>query len=473
MNTRGGIGLRDLTTGKPFAAVFRISFPIFLSVFFQQSGLAESFFAGRYFGEAALSAIGNAGTLTAFFMLAAYGLSIGGSVAISHLFGAKDYPGMIRAVSTLFISGTVFAAIVSALGIIFCRPLLYIIKTPPEIVSLSQSYLNIFLLGLVFIYLFNICAGVSIALGDSVTPCILLVLLNIINIAFGFVISKSGGGVTGLAAARVFAQIICTVPAMLLIIRKLRRFGVKISRRELYSSVILKKLVSNVVPATLHGSVGSIGNLFIQAAVNPLGMSAIAGISLGSRINSFASDCIDSIPDGNSAFAAQNIGAARFIRVKKGFRAALVQVLCLSAVFTAVYLIFGREIAAFFTGGESEEAIKSAAAYIGVTALCFPLMGVKYLCDDILRAAGRMKLYLFTTVQNLVLRVILVYVLTPLLGALAVGIAFSAATAITALVSIGIYRKQIWRRRFTKKRKAPPKYDLKRCNVGERIALPQ
>jgi putative MATE family efflux protein len=443
--------MRDLTTGKPFASVFRISFPIFLSVFFQQAGLAESFFAGRYYGEAALSAIGNASALAAFFMLAAYGLNVGGSVCISHLFGAKDYPALIRAVSTLFISGAVFAAVISLFGVIFCRPLLFIINTPPEIAAVSQSYLNVFLIGLIFMYLFNICSGVSVALGDSVTPCVLLISLNIITIVFGFVSVKIGGGVEGLAAARIFAQLFCTLPAILLIAKKLRRFNVKMKRSELFSSATLKKLVSNVIPATLHTSVGSVGNLFIQAAVNPLGMSAIAGLSLGNRINAFASDCIDSIPDGNSAFAAQNIGAGRFARVRKGFRAALIQVLCLSLLFTIAYFFAGEAIAGFFTGDESREAVKTAAAYIGITALCFPLMGVKYLCDDILRAAGRMKLYLFTTVQNLFLRVILVYTLTPLLGALAVGISFAAATSLTALVSIAIYRKQIWRRLLTKR----------------------
>jgi putative MATE family efflux protein len=438
--------LKDLTVGKPFRAVFGISFPIFLSVFFQQAGLAESFFAGRYLGESALSAIGNASVLTAFFMLAAYGLNVGGSVVISHLFGGKDFAGMIRAVSTLFISGAVFAVIISVFGILFCRPLLLLINTPAEITDLSQTYLTVFSAGLIFMYIFNICSGVSTALGDSVTPCVLLLIQNVLSIFFGFICVKSGGGVGALAAAKIAAQVLCTVPAVFFIVKKLRRFGLEIPKNEFFSASLMRKLISNVIPATLHTSVGSIGNMFIQSAINPLGMSAIAGLSVGSRINSFACDCIDSVPDGNSAFAAQNIGAGRFMRVKKGFRAGLIQVLCLSLIFAVIFLTEGKQIAAFFTGGESPETINAAAVYIEITALSFPLMGVKYLCDDILRAAGRMKLYLFTTVQNLLLRVILVFILTPALGAVAVGISFAVSTTVTAIVSIIIYRKQIWRR---------------------------
>jgi putative MATE family efflux protein len=443
--------LRDLTTGKPFRAVFGISFPIFLSVFFQQAGLAESFFAGRFFGEAALSAVGNASVLSAFFMLFAYGLNVGGSVAVSHLFGKKDYPLLARNVSTLFISGAVFAFLIFIIGTLFCRNALILINTPAEILDMSESYLKVFLSGLVFMYIFNICSGVSTALGDSVTPCVLLLILNILNIAFGFAAAKLSLGVEGLAAAKILSQIVCTIPAVFFINKKIRGLGIKLNEQKIFSSAILKNLIKNVIPATLHTSVGSVGNMFIQAAVNPLGMSAIAGITLGGRINSFASDCIDSIPDGTSAFAAQNIGAKRFSRVKKGFRAGLCQVLVLSVLFAAVFIIFGGGIARLFNDNEST-AVNFAAEYIGITALCYPLMGVKYLCDDILRAAGRMKLYLFTTVQNLFLRVLFVYIFTPVFGAAAVGFSFAAATAISAVVSIAIYRKQIWRRGFIRRK---------------------
>jgi putative MATE family efflux protein len=446
--------VKDLTTGNPFRAIFRISLPIFLSVFFQQVGLAESFFAGRFYGESALSAVGNASALAAFFMMGAYGMGVGGSVVVSHLFGGKDYAAVIRAVSTLAVSGALFAALISAFGIVFCRPLLYLINTPDEIIGMSQTYLTVFLTGLGFMYIFNICSGVSTALGDSVTSCVLLLIQNILSITLCFIIGKSGAGVAGLAAARVATQVLCTVPALFLIIKKLRRLEIKIPKNELFSPPLMKKLISNVIPATLHTSVGSIGNMFIQAAVNPLGMSAIAGISVGSRINGFASDCIDSVPDGTSAFAAQNIGAGRYMRVKKGFRAGLFQVSVLSSLFAVIFIIWRNPIAAFFTGTDAPETIKTAALYISVTALSFPLMGIKYLCDDILRAAGRMKLYLLTTVQNLLLRVGLVYALTPILGAPAVGIAFAAATAVTAVVSIIIYRKQFWRRGSPRRRVA-------------------
>jgi Na+-driven multidrug efflux pump len=100
----------------------------------------------------------------------------------------------------------------------------------------------------------------------------------------------------------------------------------------------------------------------------------------------------------------------------------------------------------FVDHNASIESMSIAKTYIISAACIYPLMGVKYLCDDILRAAGRMKLYLLTTVNNLALRVILVFILAPTLGVTSVFIGFSCSMALTAVVSIIIYKKNIWQK---------------------------
>jgi Na+-driven multidrug efflux pump len=186
-----------------------------------------------------------------------------------------------------------------------------------------------------------------------------------------------------------------------------------------------------------------------------MGMAAIAGCALGGRINGFASSCIDSVPDGISAYAAQNIGGGHLNRVKTGFRAGLIQVLVLSAVFTAAVLLFSDRIITFFVEhNTSAEAIGIARYYIISAACVYPLMGVKYLCDDILRAAGRMKLYLLTTVNNLVLRVIIVYALAPVLGVASVFIGWSAALGVTAVISVILYKKELWKKHINESESA-------------------
>jgi Na+-driven multidrug efflux pump len=208
-------------------------------------------------------------------------------------------------------------------------------------------------------------------------------------------------------------------------------------------------MMKNIIPAMIHSSVSEIGNLLIQGIINPMGTAAIAGCALGGKINGFASSCIDSVPDGNSAYAAQNIGAGKLSRVKEGFHASLVIVLILSGLFTAAVLIFHNYIVhLFMEENTSTEAVNIAVYYIISAAFVYPLMGVKYLCDDLLRAAGRMKLYLLTTVINLSIRVISVFIFAPTFGVTAVYIGFCLSLILSTAVSIIIYRKNLWRKKL-------------------------
>jgi Na+-driven multidrug efflux pump len=305
-------------------------------------------------------------------MLFAYGMNVGGSVVVSHLCGAKNPHGMKHAITTLFISGAAMSVIVTLIGIFISKRLLAAVNTPAEIFADSENYLLIFLTGLLFMYLFNIASGIFTALGDSVTPGIYLIISNILNLSLDILAAKyTSLGVTGLAWATLISQAAAAACAVITLSVKLRKLTVeKAGNAVLYKSppfsfAMFKMLMKNIVPAMLHSSVSAVGNVLIQGVINPMGTAAIAGCALGGKINGFASSCIDSVPDGNSAFAAQNIGGGRTERVVKGFRAGLFQVLFISILFTAAMLVFSDPITRFFVeSGTSEDAVIIARYYI-------------------------------------------------------------------------------------------------------------
>jgi Na+-driven multidrug efflux pump len=442
--------MTDLTKGKPFSHILRLSLPLFFCVLFQQSGLIHSFAAGKYLGEEALSVIGNVTALTEIFMIFAYGMNVGGSVVISQLFGAGKREEQNLAMTTLFITGAALAAVITALGFIFSVPVLRLVNTPAEIFADSQKFLHIFLIGLVFMYIFNIASGIFTALGDSITPAVLLIISNAVNLTLDILSAKyTSLSVSGLAWSGLIAQVVAAATTVLMLMLKQKK-NRNPEKTPLFTLSCFRVLMKNILPAMIHSSVSAIGNVLIQGAINPMGTAAIAGCALGGKINGFASNCIDSVPDGNSAFAAQNIGAGKFHRVKDGFHAGLVIVLVLSGLFTFAVLIFHDTIINLFVETHtSAEAVNIAMYYIISASFVYPFMGVKYLCDDLLRAAGRMKLYLLTTVINLALRVIIVFSLTPYFGVKAVYIGFCAALVLSAIFSVFIYRKNLWQKNLT------------------------
>ncbi|MDR0903318.1 MAG: hypothetical protein LBM59_01645 [Ruminococcus sp.] len=442
--------MRDMTKGKPWSHILRLSLPILVCVIFGQSGLINSFAAGRFLGEDALSVIGIVTAITEIFMIFAYGMNVGGSVVVSQLCGAGRNDDKNLAICTLFIAGAGFAIIITILGTIFSRAMLTAIETPAEIYADSHEFLRVILLSLIFMYIFNIASGVFTALGDSLTPAVYLILSNVINFVLDlFSVFYTDLGVVGLAWAGFISQGLAAAAVFFTLAVKLRVWKKLKKSTPVFTLKCFFYLMKNIVPAMLHSSVSAIGNVFIQGVINPMGTAVIAGCALGGKINGFAGNCIDSIPDGNSAFAAQNIGSGDFNRVKEGFRAGLIMVTFLSVAFSLAIIFFYDSIISFFVEkGTSKEAVDIAAHYIITAAAVYPLMGIKYLCDDILRAAGRMKLYLLTTVNNLGIRVLLVYILAPKLGAAAIYVSYSAALAVTAIISIIIYRKGIWRKKL-------------------------
>ena len=143
---------RDLTVGKPSQVLVRFSLPLLGSIVFQQLyNLADSFVAGKFLGDAALAAVGNAYEVTLIYLAFAFGCNVGCNVVLSLLFGAKEYGDLRTAVNTTFIASGVLCLILMALGFAFTPALLTAINTPPELMADTETYLYIYTGGLLFL----------------------------------------------------------------------------------------------------------------------------------------------------------------------------------------------------------------------------------------------------------------------------------------------------------------------------------
>ncbi|MBP1549926.1 MAG: MATE family efflux transporter, partial [Oscillospiraceae bacterium] len=181
--------ITDLTKGKPSSLIWRFTLPMLISIAFQQMyNICDSIIAGNFIGETAiegelaLAAVGASYPVTMLFIQIANGINGGCAVVISQLFGAKDFVRMKTAVSTSLIATLTLAAILSIAGFIFCEPIMNLLNTQSDIFSDSVLYLRIYIGGLVFLFLYNVCTGIFTALGDSKTPLIFLIISSVANI---------------------------------------------------------------------------------------------------------------------------------------------------------------------------------------------------------------------------------------------------------------------------------------------------
>ena len=438
---------KDLTVGNPEKVLWQFCLPLFGSIIFQQLyNIADSLVAGKFIGENALAAVGNSYEITLIFIAFAFGCNMGCSVVVSKLFGAKDFKGMKTAVYTACIFSAFVCVCLMLIGILGSGALLKLIRTPDEVFADSKLYLDIYAWGLPFVFYYNIATGIFSALGDSKTPFYFLAASSTSNIAVDIWFVKGFNmGVAGVAWATFLCQSISCILSLVVVLRRLHKIETD-EKHYIFSKSIFVQFIIIAIPSILQQSFISIGNIVIQKVINGFGTGVIAGYSAGVKLNNLVITSFTTLANGVSNFASQNIGAAKFDRVKAGFKAGVKLVWCLSLPLCLLYVIFPKALLTFFIDNPSAEAISSGSIYLRILAPFYFVVSAKLVADGILRGAGLMKQFMIATFTDLILRVVLAIVLSKT-ALLSTGIwcAWPIGWTVATVISIFFYRQGKWK----------------------------
>lgn len=438
--------ITDMTEGKPSEVLWKFTIPMLVSVMFQQLyNIVDSIVAGKFVGVKALAAVGASYPITMIFMAVATGLNIGCSVVISLYFGAKEYKQMKCAISTSLLTVLGISAVLTALGLVFSRPLMTLLKTPEDIFSDSALYLNIYIGGLIFLFMYNICTGVFTALGDSRTPLYFLIASSLGNIVLDLVfVINFHMGVSGVAWATFLAQGLSSVLAFFTLQKRLK--AVESKKYKLFSGSMLKKIMEIAIPSILQQSFISVGNLFVQGLINSYGSAVVAGYSAGIKINTFAITSFTTLGNGLSSFTAQNIGAQKTERVAKGFRSGVIMVLSVAVPVFLLFFFGGRPIVELFMSEGGERAADVGVEFLKIVSPFYIIISLKLIADGILRGAGAMKAFMIATFSDLILRVVLAFVFSGIWQSTGIWLSWPVGWLIGTALSLGFYFSGVWKK---------------------------
>lgn len=450
----------NLTEGKTASVLYKYTLPIFISALFQQFyNIADSAIAGRFAGEAALAAIGASYSITMIFMAIATGSGIGCTVVISQLFGAKDIKKVKTAGYTVLIFGTILSIVVTAISLLCSGIMLEAIKTPEGIFGDAKVYLNIYFLGYIFIYLYNMANGIFIAFGDSKTPLYLLIFSSISNIFLDLLfVAVWNFGVAGAAWATFIAQGVACIASLVLVVIRLRYMKDEETaeasvcngeRPKYWSAKLLGLILGVAIPSILQSSFVSVGNLLIQSLVNRCGESVIAGFSAAIKLNTLAITCFTTMTNGVSAFTAQNIGAKKFERVHEAFKAGMVIAIIVALLFLLIYGVFGEfALSLFLDADESVEAVELGKEFLRIVSMFYIAVASKIMIDGIHKGAKAMQLFVISTFADLLLRVVLSFVMFERFNMNAIMYAWVIGWVLSAIMAICFYALGIWKKAY-------------------------
>lgn len=433
--------LEYLIWDPPLRALTVFALPMILGNVFQQVySMADSVILGRFVGQNALAAVGASAALTNVFICAAVGAGSGASVLVSRRLGERDYAGMKRAVWTSMLFFLLLSIALGAAGLVFGGPIMRALQTPEDVIDMSVLYLQVYFAGFPFLFMYNILSSMYNALGKSRIPLYFLIFSSCLNVAMDlFMAAGLHMGVFGAALATLIAQGISAALSFVVFVRLMRAFPGEGSR---FSTRDLGQILSYAVPSIIQQSTVSIGMMLVQSVVNGFGAEALAGFSAAARVENLVSVVFVSIGNAVSPFTAQNLGAGRKERIRKGYHAGLLLDMISAAIAAAVMLPFSHSIAGLFLGAEgTETAYAVAEGYMRWVGTFFFFLGAKMATDGVLKGIGKMKIFMIANLCNLSLRVAAAMLLAPRYGIGFVWYAVPAGWIVSICISHAALRK--------------------------------
>ena len=436
---------KDLTIGKPSTVLWQFCLPLFGSIIFQQLyNIADSLVAGKFIGEDALAAVGNSYEITLIFIAFAFGTNVGCSVIVGQLFGAKRFRELKTAVYTTLIAGGVLCAVLMAGGFLLSFELLHLINTPENVMADSKLYLDIYMLGLPFVFYYNIATGVFSALGDSKTPFLFLATSSTANIAVDILfVTAFRMGVAGVAWATFLCQGVSCILAVVVVFRRFKTI-VTAEKAPIFSWHLLKRIAVVAVPSILQQSFISVGNILIQGIINSFGSAVMAGYSASIKLNNLVISSFTTLGNGISNYTAQNLGAHKFDRIHAGRQAGLKLVWLLCIPIAVLYFFGGRGVVSIFMDSPGGEAMNVGIQFLRIVAPFYFVVSAKLVTDGVLRGSGMMRQFMIATFSDLILRVVLAKQLSGMLGSVGIWLAWPIGWVVGTVLSLMFYRMKKW-----------------------------
>lgn len=440
----------NMITDSPGKALFFFAVPLILGNLFQQFyTTVDSVIVGQFVGEDALAAVGASYSLTSVFIMIAIGGGIGAGVITSQYLGAGNYGKMKTSVFTALNSFLGLSIVLGIIGFMANEQILRALNTPENIMADAVLYLKIYFVGLPFLFMYNILSSVFNALGNSKTPLYLLIFSSLLNIVLDLVMVKVFGlGVAGVAVATLFAQGLSAVISFRLLMRQLKSYQTKEERYRLFDPAMLGNMFKVALPSMLQQSIVSIGMLLVQSVVNGFGSSVLAGYTAGMRIESICIVPMIALGNAVSTFTAQNLGAGKPERVKRGYVAGM-KIVAAFAVLICLFLTLLHDpiINAFLEEGSDITAYETGTSYLSFIAFFFVFIGLKAITDGVLRGAGDVVVFTLANLVNLGIRVTFAFTMAGILGVKAVWFAVPIGWATNYLISFIRYLSGKWSRK--------------------------
>ncbi len=432
----------QLTEGSITKKLLKFAFPLMIGNLLQQCyNVADTLIVGKFLGSDALAAVGSSYTLMTFLTSILLGLCMGSGAFFSIEFGKKS---LERLKNSFFLSFVLIGMVTILINIaVFAgiNWIIQILQVPQEITGLMKQYLLWIFTGIFATFLYNYFANLLRAVGNSVVPLVFLAISAILNVILDLLcVLVLKWGVAGAAIATVFSQYVSGIGICIYYFVKFPKL--RIQRRHIcWNSSILKEISKLSFLTCIQQSIMNFGILMVQGLVNSFGTVVMAAFAAAVKIDSFAYMPVQDFGNAFSTYIAQNYGAGKEDRIKKGMKSAGISAFLFCIAVSLLVCIFARPLMGIFVDMERTDIISVGVGYLRIEASFYFGIGLLFLFYGFYRAINKPGMSVVLTVISLGTRVILAYVLSsvPAIGVTGIWAAVPIGWILADLAGAGYY----------------------------------
>ena len=348
---------------------------------------ADLIVVGQFCGSISVAAVGATGSITNLIVNLFVGLSVGTGVAVAQALGANDTKKAHRAVHTAIPTALIGGAILTLIGVFFSETFLIWMGTPDDVLPLSALYMKIYFGGIIFMMIYNFCASILRATGDTKSPLIFLTIAGVINVGLNVIfVTVFHLNVAGVALATTISQGVSATLVVIALLKRSDACQLHFSQLKFYKDEFLQILKIGL-PAGIQGSLFSISNVIIQSSINSFGSAVMSGNAAALNIEGFIYIVLNAFHQTTLNFTGQNVGANKYRRAKKVFLICLLCVFVIGITLSLTMYLLGPQLLSIYIT-DSQEAIECGLVRMSCLFIPYFLLGLMDVSGGGLRGMG-------------------------------------------------------------------------------------
>ncbi|MBU3804385.1 MAG: MATE family efflux transporter [Candidatus Cellulosilyticum pullistercoris] len=408
--------MKDLTKGNPSKLIIQFAIPIFIGNIFQLFySLADTRIVGSTLGDEALAAVGATSTINNLIIGFLIGLTNGFAIIVARDFGAQKLEQLRKDLGGTLKLGIAISLLLTVISVIFLEPILRLLNMPEALMTDGIAYIRVILLGMTAAMLYNVCASVLRAIGDTITPLIFLIFSTIMNIGLDYLLILGfHTGVAGAAYATVISQ---SVAAIMCFVYIWKRYPMLHLRKSdfIRDSKLEKSLLISGLSMGMMQSLVSLGTVALQGAINTLGTYTIVAHTGARKITEIFMLPFGVLGMTMATYCGQNLGAGEITRIQKGLK----QVILVAWIWCALVVVASYTIAPVLvrlvTATSTKEVIETASLYLRIDTLVYFIPAMISILRNALQGIGDHITPIVSSFIELIGKVLIAIYLTPYL----------------------------------------------------------